>query len=183
MMFPFSRRSARPDTISALYGTIVTQARMPSFYQDYAVADTVNGRFDLVVLHLTLVLGRLWGDPALRDLGQGLFDRFCQDMDHNLREMGIGDLAVPKHMQRMGEAFYGRAEAYRAALASSDNMALTETVARNVYGGAAAATDAPSRLAAYIRETVVALAALETVRLAAGDLTFPDPISTLKKSS
>jgi cytochrome b pre-mRNA-processing protein 3 len=183
MMFPFSRRSARPDTISALYGTIVAQARTPSFYQDYAVADTVNGRFDLIVLHLTLVLERLQEDPALRDLGQGLFDLFCQDMDHNLREMGIGDLAVPKHMRRVGEAFYGRAEAYRAALASSDNMALAETLARNVYGDPAAVADAPSHLAAYMREVAVALAACETARLAAGELAFPDPSSTLRKSA
>ena len=120
MIFPLFRRPMRPDTISALYGTIVAQARMPCFYHDYAVADTVNGRFDLIVLHLALVLDRLAGEPALRDLGQGLFDRFCRDMDDNLREMGIGDLKVPKEMRRMGEAFYGRAQAYRAALAAAD---------------------------------------------------------------
>ena len=92
MIFPLFRRNRRPDTISALYGMIVAQARLPCFYRDYAVADTVNGRFDLIVLHLALVLDRLAQDPALRDLGQGIFDRFCQDMDHNLREMGVGDL-------------------------------------------------------------------------------------------
>ena len=105
---------------------IVAQARLPCFYRDYAVADTVNGRFDLIVLHLALVLDRLAQDPALRSLGQGVFDQFCQDMDHNLREMGIGDLKVPKEMQRMGEAFYGRAQAYRAALAAADDQALVE---------------------------------------------------------
>ena len=101
---------------------------MPCFYRDYAVADTVNGRFDLIVLHLSLLLDRLAQDPALRDLGQGIFDRFCQDMDDNLREMGIGDLAVPKEMRRMGEAFYGRAQAYRAALAAADEQALAEAL-------------------------------------------------------
>jgi len=116
MIFPLFRRSARPDTISTLYGTIVAQARMPCFYRDYAVADTVNGRFDLLVLHLELVLYRLTDEPALKEFGQALFDRFCQDMDHNLREMGVGDLSVPKEMRRIGEAFYGRAQAYRTAL-------------------------------------------------------------------
>ena len=117
MIFPLFRREPRgPDTISTLYGMIVAQARLPCFYRDYAVADTVNGRFDLIVLHLALVLDRLAQDPALQSLGQGIFDRFCQDMDHNLREMGIGDLKVPKEMRRMGEAFYGRSQAYRAAL-------------------------------------------------------------------
>lgn len=62
-------------------------------------------------------------------MGQVLFDRFCQDMDHNLREMGIGDLSVPKEMQRMGEAFYGRTQAYRAALAAQGEKPLIEVVA------------------------------------------------------
>ena len=165
----------RPDTISVLYGTIVAQARMPCFYQDYAVADTVNGRFDLIVLHLSLVLDRLSGEPALRELWQGLFDHFCRDMDHNLREMGISDLKVPKEMRRMGEAFYGRAQAYRAALAATDEGALVEAVARNIYGGAPAAPDAPHRLAVYMKEAVRHLAAQDANALAAGTLHFPDP--------
>src|ERR1700692_1113850 len=137
MIFPLFRREPRgPDTISTLYGMIVAQARLPCFYRDYAVADTVNGRFDLIVLHLALVLDRMMRDPALKSLGQGVFDRFCQDMEHNLREMGISDLKVPKEMQRMGEAFYGRAQAYQAALGASDaGQALVETVTRNIYGG------------------------------------------------
>ncbi|HEX9071886.1 MAG TPA: ubiquinol-cytochrome C chaperone family protein [Pseudolabrys sp.] len=85
MIFPLFRRTARQNTISTLYGTIVAQARLPCFYREYAVADTVNGRFDLLVLHLVAVLDRLSEDSALRDKGQALFDRFCQDMDHNLR--------------------------------------------------------------------------------------------------
>ena len=116
MIFPFFRRGPRgPDTISTLYGMIVAQARLPSFYRDYAVADTVNGRFDLIVLHLALVLDRLMPDAALQGLGQGIFDRFCQDMDHNLREMGVSDLKVPKQMRQIGEAFYGCSRAYKAA--------------------------------------------------------------------
>jgi cytochrome b pre-mRNA-processing protein 3 len=117
-MFPLFRRDARQHTISTLYGTIVAQARLPCFYREYGVPDTLNGRFDLLVLQLTMILDRLAQDAELRDLGQALFDRFCQDMDHNLREMGVGDLSVPKEMQRIGEAFYGRAQAYRAALAA-----------------------------------------------------------------
>ena len=73
MIFPLFRRSARPDTISALYGMIVAQARLSCFYRDYTVADTVSGRFDLIVLHLALVLDRLAQDPALRTLGQREF--------------------------------------------------------------------------------------------------------------
>ena len=116
MIFSLFRRSQQRDTISTLYGMIVAQARLPVFYRDYAVADTVNGRFDLIVLHLALVLDRLAQDPAAQSVGQGVFDLFCRDMDDNLREMGIADLKVPKEMRRMGEAFYGRSQAYLSAI-------------------------------------------------------------------
>jgi cytochrome b pre-mRNA-processing protein 3 len=174
MILPLFRRGARSDTISALYGTIVAQARLPCFYRDYAVADTVNGRFDLLVLHLGLVLHRL-EKAGLKELGQALFDRFCQDMDHNLREMGIGDLSVPKEMQRIGEAFYGRMQAYRAALAADDRAALVQAVARNTYDNAPASWAAADRLAAYMGEAVRDLNDQMPAALRAGQLHLPDP--------
>ena len=171
MIFPLFRRPARPGTISALYGAIVAQARLPGFYRDYAVPDTVEGRFELIVLHLALVLDRLGEEPALRALGQGVFDHFCQDMDHNLREMGVGDLTVPKQMRRMGGAFYGRAQAYREALAAPDDKALAEILTRNIYNEAPG--QQAHRLAGYMREAVGHLKALDQATLAAGILRFP----------
>jgi cytochrome b pre-mRNA-processing protein 3 len=174
MIFPHFRRGPRgPDTISTLYGMIVAQARLPCFYRDYAVADTVNGRFDLIVLHLALVLDRLAQDPGSRSLGQGVFDRFCDDMDHNLREMGVGDLKVPKQMRRMGEAFYGRSQAYRAAWAAKDERPLVEALARNIYGGSPSAS--ATRLAAYVREALRDLGTQPSASLASGELSFPEP--------
>ena len=178
MIFSRFRRSLRPDTISALYGMIVAQARLPCFYREYGVADTVNGRFDLIVLHLSMLLDRLTQQPALRGLGQGIFDRFCQDMDQNLREMGVGDLSVPREMQRMGEAFYGRARAYKEALRDDHEAVLVQALERNVYGGAK--VPAAPRLAAYMREAVRHLAAQDTSAIAEGILSFPDPIKGFK---
>jgi cytochrome b pre-mRNA-processing protein 3 len=180
MIFSLFRRSAQRDTISTLYGMIVAQARLPVFYRDYAVADTVNGRFDLIVLHLALVVDRLMQDPAAQAAGQGIFDLFCRDMDDNLREMGISDLKVPKEMQRMGQAFYGRSQAYLnaipAALQPGDgSRALIEALARNIYGGAPSAHAAAPRLAAYMLEAVRELKAQETASLMAGQVRFPDP--------
>lgn len=172
MIFPLFRRSARSGTISALYGAIVAQSRLPGFYRDYAVPDTVEGRFELIVLHLALVLARFAEEPALRGLGQGIFDQFCRDMDHNLREMGVGDLTVPKQMRRMGGAFYGRAQAYRDALPGADNNALAEILAQNIYGGAPG--QQAHRLAGYMREAVGVLKALDPATLAAGRLRFPE---------
>jgi len=173
MIFPLFRRRRRPDTISALYGTIVAQARTPVFYRHYAVADTVSGRFDLLLVHVALVVGRLMREQEGREVGQALFDLFCADMDDNLREMGIGDLSVPKHMKRVGEAFYGRAQAYEAALAEPGDAALVAVVERNVYGGCGG--DAARRLAAYIRSVAEDLDRQSAPVIAAGSVRFPDP--------
>jgi cytochrome b pre-mRNA-processing protein 3 len=172
MISPLFRRAVRPGTISAVYGAIVAQARLPAFYRDYGAPDTVDGRFELIVLHLALLLDRIGEEPALRSMGQGIFDRFCQDMDDNLREIGIGDLAVPKHMRRVGEAFYGRARAYKAATEADDENDLVTALERNIYGGGGSLHS--RRLAVYVRGAVGHLKALDQAALAAGTLRFPE---------
>ena len=138
MLWPFNhfRKPRIPlrGTIEAIYGMIVTQAREPLFYRDLGVPDTVNGRFDLLLLHLWLVLRRLRPIEGGAELCQALFDRFCDDMDANLREMGVGDLAVPKRMQAFGEAFYGRTAAYDLALADGSE-ALAQALCKNILNG------------------------------------------------
>jgi cytochrome b pre-mRNA-processing protein 3 len=105
MLWPFShfRKSHAPSrgTIEAIYGMIVTQAREPLFYQALGVPDTVDGRFDMVLLHLWIVLSRLKQRDE-KGITQALFDHFCSDLDANLREMGFGDLTVPKLMMAFG---------------------------------------------------------------------------------
>jgi cytochrome b pre-mRNA-processing protein 3 len=177
---PF-RRSRRFLNIAALYGMIVAQARSPAFYRAYGVPDTVEGRLDMVVLHLALVLRRLSagsGPMTFSPPGQLLFDRFCQDIDDNFREMGVGDLAVPKQMQRVAGMFYGRAQAYESALAANDRAALEAAVVRNIYG-AASPTVGASRLAAYMFEAAARLERqpVDAIERAAFD--FPDPEAAL----
>ena len=124
MVWPFSHFRKPParlrGTIEAIYGMIVAQAREPLFYRDLAAPDTVNGRFDMLLLHLWLVLRRL--SPKDGAVSQGLFDRFCSDMDDNLRELGTSDMKVPKKMREFGDAFYGRTGAYDAALAAGASL-------------------------------------------------------------
>jgi cytochrome b pre-mRNA-processing protein 3 len=173
MIFHLFRRTPGDRTITTLYGTIVAQARVPAFYQNYGVPDTVNGRFEMIVLHTVVLLDRLNAGPgSLRALGQGIFDMFCNDMDANLREMGVGDLAVPKRMRRIGEAFYGRQAVYREALTSSDSAALAAALARNVLG-ADAATSGAELLGSYMREAVRRLAAQDDAALGRGEISFP----------
>ena len=175
MIPPLFRRSPK-HTIAALYGAIVAQARLPRFYQDYGVADTVLGRFDMIVLHVVLLQRRLrGGDAASQVLAQGVFDAFCLDIDHNLREMGISDQGVPRQMRRVGEAFYGRAQAYDAALAASDETALPDALARNVFAEAAEPAIAAARLAAYVRQAADALDRHDVAAFARGEAVFPEP--------
>ncbi|MGH6670975.1 MAG: ubiquinol-cytochrome C chaperone family protein [Xanthobacteraceae bacterium] len=177
---PFRRR-AENRTIASLYGMIVAQARSKSFYSDYGVPDTVQGRFDLIVLHLVLLIRRLTPTESStpqrgggQNIGQRLFDAFCRDLDDNLREMAIGDLAVPKHMRRFGEAFYGRQAAYIAALGAEDQEAFENALARNIFGGDGIESEA-GRLARYARALVRELDVQAEDTLLRGELAFPRP--------
>ena len=188
---PF-RRPKRSATIDALYGIIVAQARSPSFYRGYGVPDAVEARIDMIMLHLVMVLRGLRGGgeagslaeggrpvsdnggPTAQALAQQLFDRFCQDMDDNFREMGVGDLTVPKEMQRVAAAFYGRAKVYDEALDAGDVSALAAALARNVFNAAEIQSGA-RRLAAYVMDAVTMVGT--PAALLRGDVRFPDPES------
>jgi cytochrome b pre-mRNA-processing protein 3 len=179
MLLRFRRHRERLATIERLYGAIVAQARTPAFYLALGVPDTVEGRFDLIVLHVHLLFRRLSGQGAdMKALGQGVFDRFVTDMDDSLREMGTGDLAVPKKMRAMGEAFYGRAEAYDKALAAAGDDALATTLARNVYAGSSQTEPVARRLAQYVRRADASLAGQRNEDLGRGVVRFPSPAET-----
>ena len=176
MLWPFNHfrkpRAPSRGTIEAIYGMIVAQARQPAFYRHLGVADTVNGRFDLLVLHLWMVLRRFQSADGAADFSQALFDRFCDDMDANLREMGVGDLTVPKRMQAFGEAFYGRAAAYDLAL-NSGQEALAQALCKNILNGEG--VDKARRLAIYAESAIASLAGLDEAALRGAAWRFPVP--------
>ena len=176
MLWPFNHfwkpRIASRGTIEAIYGMIVTQAREPSFYRDLGVPDTVNGRFDLLVLHLWMVLRRMRGLETGAGLSQALFDRFCADMDANLREMGVGDLTVPKRMRAFGEAFYGRAGAYDHALAAGQD-ALAQAFCKNILNGGQ--IEQARQLGTYAAAGMAMLEGLDEAALLGASWKFPAP--------
>jgi len=178
MLWPFNHfrkpRLAPAGTIEVIYGMIVTQAREPIFYRDLGVPDTVNGRFDLLLLHLWLLLRRLRTAQGAVELSQALFDRFCEDMDDNLREMGVGDQTVPKRMRAFGEAFYGRVQAYDQAI-DAGAEALAQAICKNILNGAA--MDQARRLAAYAQATEAALGLTGEPALLLGSFKFSAPIA------
>ena len=154
----------------ALYPEIAAASRQPVFYTAYAVPDTVEGRFDILSLHVIAVLERIRPHDPKGQFGQALFDVMVSNLDASLREMGVGDTRVGKRVRVLAEMFYGRAKAYRAALISEVEDELTQAVGRNVYGDEAA-PQAPA-LADYFRRAAKPEEGDERALLA-GEIRFP----------
>ena len=163
--------------IEDLHRGLVAAARHPGLFRPpYEIPDTLDGRFDVVVLLSFLLVRRLesLANPA-PEIAQELVNKLFEHFDSGLREMGVGDLSVPKRMKKLAEAFGGRNVAYRTAFAG-DESGLAAALARNVYGlehpdGRAQA------LAAYCRHVIAKLEPAELTELLA-DPPFPDPESS-----
>lgn len=170
------RRRRRLDApAAAIYAAIVAQARDPRFYRDLEVPDTPEGRFEMIALHMFLVLKRLkeTSPPKKREsgaLGQALFDLMFADMDRNLREMGTGDLGVARRVKALAQGFFGRIAAYDRGL-EEGAAGLASSLERNVYGDSVPA-DVPLALAAYMAESMSALRRLPLEAIEAGGLAF-----------
>ncbi|MBV9218289.1 MAG: ubiquinol-cytochrome c chaperone [Methylobacteriaceae bacterium] len=176
-MFRLFRKHANREVIERLHGEIVAAARHPALYRACGVADTFEGRFEMLVLHAVLVLRRLRQFEAPGpDIAQDLVNAVFAHFDATLREMGLGDLAVPKRMKMLAEGFFGRAAAYAAALDAGDESELAAALARNVFGGRADRPDIDP-LERYVRAAAVALAALPVGAFVAGEIRFADPAS------
>lgn len=133
-MFTYLKeRKERRERARELYSAIESQARLPVFYEDYGVPDTVDGRFEMISLHCFIMMRRLQA-AGNKKLSQTLFDVFFKVMDRSLREQGVGDLGVPKHMKRMMQGFNGRANHYESALLSGNEKDLNEAITCNIYG-------------------------------------------------
>jgi len=191
------QRGEERDRALTLYVTAVEQARRPGFYTICGVADTLDGRFDLIVLHVHLVVRNLrpTGEPGKR-LTDLIFKIMMDDMDMNLREMGVGDLSVGKRVKAMARAFYGRSAAYDAALdgdqadqagtdgnaadaadagatdADAAEQSLEIVLKRNIYGAEEPEAAQIACLTTYLRAAEAALKAEAGEELVKGAVTF-----------
>ena len=127
----FKNKKDRKLKAKSLYDGAVKAGRQAVFYTEFGVPDTVDGRFEMIALHNFILIHRLTHNGEAK-LAQSLFDAFFVNMERSLREMGIGDLAVPKHMKRMMQGFNGRCRNYAQTL--ENKKELMEVLARNVYG-------------------------------------------------
>lgn len=157
-----------------LYGAVVTAARRPAFYADLGVPDTPEGRFELVALHLFLVLDRVKDQGAAgQALTRRTIETFVTDMDDCMREMGVGDLTVPKRVKRAAAVFYERSSAYRAALMETGEAAVARVLRDAIVvppGGRAIDADA---LARYVRAADAFAAEASSEQLEAAEVAFP----------
>jgi cytochrome b pre-mRNA-processing protein 3 len=161
---------------SDLYLAIVEQARQPQFYGSIGVPDTLDGRFEMIVLHAFMVIRRLQELGAGGgQIAQALFDQMFADMDRNLREIGVGDLSVGKHVKRMAKRFYGCVDAYDRGLEATGEDELQAAVQRNVFAQEGHPQAASAALSGYLRREVEALKALAARDLLAGRVQFGPP--------
>lgn len=144
------RRNPHKAAGARLYAELVVEARRPALYGPDGAPDTVDGRFDMIVLHAALLMRRLReGGEAGQGTAQAVFDAMFDDMDAALREMGVGDMSVGKKIKKMAEAFYGRASTYDAAIRQADEAALTEALSRNLFDSDPEMQPASARIARY----------------------------------
>ncbi len=171
MILSLFRKNTATAPVYAVYNAIVAQSRQAKFYADWGVPDTVTGRFDMISLHMALLFRALRSDAAQpKAFSQAVFDLFFKDMDRSLREMGAGDLAVPKKIQKMGNIFFGLLAALNDALDRKDADAVAAVLARNIFGETALGD--VSALAAYVMACDAALADQADETIMAGQLQF-----------
>ncbi len=177
MIFSLFRRSGNSAVIGRLHGDIMAAVRQPVIYAQWNVPDTFEGRFEILSLMATLVVRRLaqLPDPAA-EISQDLTDRIFSEVDAAMREMGVGDLTVPKRIKKLAAGFLGRRQAYDAALNALSEVQLAEALSRNVYGrepseGAQQALP----LARYVFQVDQALSVLGLESFTQGPLKLPEP--------
>jgi cytochrome b pre-mRNA-processing protein 3 len=176
----WQRRRERRSAVFEAYRRIVERAREPLLFARWGLPDTLDGRFEMLVLHVFLVLHRLKREgEAAAAFAQALFDWMFADLDGALREMGASDLGVGPRIKAMARGFYGRVAAYEKGL--EDEAALAAALGRNLFGTLSAAAEAPHLEAArYVRQQAAALAEVPAERLLAGEVPFA-PLALARK--
>jgi len=176
----FNRKKTK-DHAHLLYVAIVNQARQPFLFDNFGVPDTVDGRFDMISLHVFLILRKLNTDEnKVEGLSQSLFDTMFDDMDRSLREMGAGDLGVGKRVKAMATAFYGRLYAYEKAMENEDSELLTGAILRNVFRGEEPRKKDAEKIAKYTNCFFLKLSRYSVEELILGNIPTIDSIKNLR---
>jgi cytochrome b pre-mRNA-processing protein 3 len=159
------RNNRRPSQAETHFQAIAGLALQPVFFANGGAPDTVEGRFDVLALHMALVLSRLKRSGDSHPLIEPLQREFFSSLDDAMRRLGVGDMAVARKVRRMAEAFYGRFLAYEKSLAAGDPKILEEAISRNLFGAQQAAE--AGRFASYMIEANAVLSAADDSALLA----------------
>lgn len=171
----FRKNSSNRLIVDRQYATLTSAARIPFFYTSMDVPDTVMGRFEMLTLVMILFFRRTGkGQTSGKELAQEIIDSFFQDIDHSIRELGIGDQAVPKRMKKLAGMFYGRVQSYGEALNAGDRQALAVALQRNIHPDDASAPSMAG-LAGWVLRAEQALNAATEDEIARGAVTLPAP--------
>lgn len=167
------KRQVSEEILIRTYEAIVAAARQPVLFSNWQVPDTPLGRFESLSLHMILFLHRTKAaGPQLKALGQEVVEEFFKDVDHSLRELGIGDTSVPKRMKKLARMFYGRAAAYDVALDAKDEAPLAKALERNMFPDGPEWPQAEN-LARHALEASAMLAQATDADILAGSIGFP----------
>ena len=175
-MFAFLRRDNSLSYVDKVYGIVVDQSRQPVFYRELLIPDNIDGRFDVLTLHMFFIFSRLRNEEQIAaDFSQSLFDTMFVDMDQSLREMGVGDLSVGKRVKDMGKALLGRIEAYDKAF-SAEYSDIEDTIVRNIYRGDPPDLKQLGRLIKYSRGTIENLTLIPKEEILEANFSFTQAI-------
>jgi len=169
------RRSGNREIVERLHQAVVEAARRPAFYAQWGVPDTLDGRFDCVTLHAVLLMQRMQALPKPADeLANDVVDRLFLGFEEALRELGVGDVVIPKRMKNIAAAFLGRAKAYEEAMISGEGEALAAVLRRNLLGEQASLAQQRFWID-YLAQVSAALSQCDLDRIILADHLFPDP--------
>ena len=175
-MFSFLKRDNSLSNVDKVYGIVVNQSRNPVFYTELLIPDNIDGRFDVLGLHMFFIFSRLKNEEQIgADFSQSLFDTMFVDMDQSLREMGVGDLSVGKRVKDMGKALLGRIEAYDKAF-SAEYDDIQAAIIRNIYRGDLPDLQQVSRLIKYSQGTIANLAVIQKEEILDANFSFTQAI-------
>jgi len=174
LLFGWLKKKDRKQTAAfELYTAMVMQARQPEFYAKLGVPDTIEGRFDLILVHAFVLFRRLKTDDGDRDLAQHIFDVMFADLDQNMREMGIGDVGILKRIRKMSESYHGRIVAYEEGV-QSGAAELAAALDRNLFADTDVSDEQLMAMVGYVHDALALLDKQAILALQNGAVHFPN---------
>jgi cytochrome b pre-mRNA-processing protein 3 len=173
----FAGRAARKEAAEKIYDAIVAQSRNPAFYLRCGVPDTLSGRFDMLVIHMFVVLQILkLGGREGQLLAQEIVEAFIREMDTMVRDLGVSDRNVPKEVRKIAQLFYGQLLAYSTALQRNEAKGLANEVWKSFQSGegASSASIAAEAISTYMRQAIKNIQEMPLNMLLQGNIRFPE---------